>query len=110
VRDGDAKFTLSFDEVVRADGIQIIRTPVRAPRANTFVINAWHLERVFRSYARRYKGHCARSQGLSQPIPVPTLPSPKLAAMPVQPSCSHRRHVHRRDRFGGLIHEYELAA
>ena len=34
IRDRDQKFTASFDEVFRSDGIQIIRTPFRAPQAN----------------------------------------------------------------------------
>ena len=33
VRDRDSKFTRSFDEVFRSEGIRVIRTPVRVPQA-----------------------------------------------------------------------------
>lgn len=36
IRDRDTKFTAAFDEVLTTEGIRIIRTPVRAPRANAF--------------------------------------------------------------------------
>ncbi len=34
IRDRDSKFTRGFDIVFRSEGIEIVRTPVRAPKAN----------------------------------------------------------------------------
>src|SRR5207244_4341488 len=36
LRDRDAKFTAAFDEVFRSEGIEVIRTPVKAPKANAY--------------------------------------------------------------------------
>ena len=34
VRDNDGKFTNAFDTVFNTEGIKVIRTPIRAPKAN----------------------------------------------------------------------------
>jgi len=34
LRDHDAKFTRSFDDMFRSEGGQVLRTPIRAPKAN----------------------------------------------------------------------------
>jgi transposase InsO family protein len=71
VRDRDSKFTRAFDEVFRDEAIRMLRTPVRAPRANAYaerwvrtvrtecldwllIVNRTHLERVLRVYVGHY--------------------------------------------------------
>jgi hypothetical protein len=67
IRDRDAKFTAAFDAVLTAPGIRIIKTPVRAPRANA-IAERWiasarhrmlitgepHLRLVLGEYADHY--------------------------------------------------------
>jgi len=126
VRDRDTKYVASFDAVFRSEGAQILKTPFRTPNANAYaerfvrtirsecldhllVVSAGHLERILRSYTNHYNSYRPH-QGIYQQIPAPTLPFSGLGTMLGKPSGSYRRQVRRRDRLGGLIHEYELAA
>jgi len=119
VRDRDAKFTAGFDEAFRSERIRIIRTPVRAPRANAFaerfvgticrecldrmlILGRRQLEVVLREYVNHYNGHRPH-RSLEQASPLSMLPAPPASS----PDATQLR---RSDRLGGLIHEYELAA
>jgi transposase InsO family protein len=120
LRDHDAKFTGSFDEVFRSEGTQVIRTPIRAPRANahaerwvqtvrvecldwTLVLGRRHLLRLLRVYVRHYNQQRPH-RGLA--LAVPELGERKSPHANPRP-----RQVRRRDVLGGLIHEYhEVAA
>ena len=119
IRDRDSKFTRDIDAVFASEGIQIIKTSVRAPKANAIaerfvrtiraecldwllIVNRRHLERVLCVFARHYNSHRPhRSLDLQPPDP--------LARQPQVP-YSPRTLIARRDRLGGLIHEYRAAA
>jgi len=117
IRDRDAKFTAAFDAVFTAIGARIIRTPVQAPTANAFaerwissvrrectdrilVAGPRHLEAVLAEYVDHYNTHRPhRSLAQHPPDPQPHPPPP-----------SDTVRVLRRDRLGGLIHEYAQVA
>jgi putative transposase len=120
IRDRDTKFTTNFDEVFGSEGIRIIRTPIRAPRANTFaerfvgtirrecmdrllIFGRRHLEAVVREYAEHY--NCHRPHRSLGQLP----PQPKGGAPAVFKNIDESR-LHRANRLGGLIHEYRLVA
>jgi putative transposase len=118
LRDHDAKFTGAFDEVFRSEGAAVIRTPIRAPRANayaerwvqtvraecldwTLVLGQRHLLWLLRGYVRHYNQQRPH-RGLALAVPE----AGERRSSQVNP-----REVRRRDVLGGLIHEYhEVAA
>jgi putative transposase len=108
IHDRDAKFSATFDEVFRAEGVRVIQTPLRAPRANAhaerfvrtvraecldwlLILGPHHLERVLRAYVYR-------ALDRHPPDPVELRPS------------SDGGPVRRRNRLGGLLNEYYRAA
>jgi putative transposase len=117
IRDRDAKFSRSFDDVWRSIGGQIIRTPVRTPVANAFaerwvgtvrrecldhlpLVNRRHVERALKIYVDHYNRHRPhRGLCLRAPDDSPAEVTP--------PTIENLR---RRDVLGGLIHEYDLVA
>jgi transposase InsO family protein len=116
IHDRDSKFTAAFDEVFRSEGIKVIHTPIQAPQANAYaerlvrtvraecldwllIIGRRHLETVLRTYTAHY--NCERPhRGLA-------LLTPDSTTADAPPS---RGEIKRRDRLGGLIHEYHRAA
>jgi transposase InsO family protein len=122
IRDRDSKFTHEFDEVFRSEGIRVIKAPVRAPRARAhaerwigslrrechdrlLIVGRLHLEQVVTAYAFHYNEHRPhRSLGQRPPLAQP-LPKDRGAADVIELD-----RLRRRDRLGGLIHEYQLAA
>jgi putative transposase len=115
IRDRDSKYSGPFDEVFRSEGIRIVKTPVRAPKANAvaerfvrtvraecldwlLILNRRHLERVLRVYVHHYN-HERPHRALELRPPEPQTHTRSAAG-----------EIRRRDRLGGLIHEYYKAA
>ncbi len=116
IHDRDSKFTSAFDEVFGSEGIKVIHTPIRAPQANAYaerfvrtvrgecldwllILGRRHLARVLRIYLAHYNNERPH-RGLALLPPE----SPDAAAQPAAGA------IERRDRLGGLIHEYHRAA
>jgi transposase len=117
IRDRDTKFTAAFDAVFTAAGVRIIKTPVQAPRANA-IAERWiasgrrecldrmlitserHLRLVLCEYVEHYNVH----------RPHRTLCQSPPAGRERPPTMSLNVRVLRRDRLGGLIHEYAQVA
>src|SRR4030081_2211358 len=112
IRDWDAKFTSMFDAVFASSGIQVIKTPIQAPRANaimersvgslrrellhrTLILDARHLRHVLAEYESHFNTHRPH-RSLAQAAPLRPLDGPQTGDITV---IKH-------DRLGGVIHEY----
>jgi len=118
IRDNDSKFGPDFGRVAAASGIEILRTPYRAPRANAFcerflgsvrrecldhllILGEAHLRRALRAYVTYFNG-ARPHQGIAQQVPEGVVQAPGVAgssgpivATPV---------------LGGLHHAYQRVA
>jgi putative transposase len=115
IHERDSKFATAFDEVFRSEGIHVIHTPIRAPQANAhaerfvrtvrsecldwlLIVGRRQLESVLRTFTAHYNRERPH-RGLELLTPDSTNAQ--------RPS---RGEIKRRDRLGGLIHEYHRAA
>jgi putative transposase len=116
LRDRDSKFTAMFDEVFRAENIRVVLTAPQAPRMNAIterwvgsvrrelldrilIMNEHHLRKVLAEYEAFFNEHRPH-RTLKQASPLRALPDPIDADIKVI----------RRDRLGGLLHEYSQVA
>jgi putative transposase len=118
LHDRDASFTAAFDAVFQSAGIRVIRSAVQAPRMNsimerwigscrrelldrTLIWNQRHLMIVLREYEDFYNSHRPH-RALNQVAPLRPLPG--------EVTELDEFRVQRRDRAGGVLHEYHLVA
>ena len=109
--DHDTKFCAEFQAIVNGEGMEVIRTPIMAPKANAhcerligsarrecldwlLVVNRRHLERVLAEYVDHYNRERPH-RGLELTTPIAR--SDPVGAL---------GRISVRARLGGLIHEY----
>jgi putative transposase len=120
IRDRDTKFSSSFDEVFRTEGIRVIKTPIQAPRANAFaerfvgtvrrectdrllVFGRAHLEQVLVEYVTHYNDHRPHRSLDQHPPRTSRVESASIDNPDLTQLC-------RNAVLGGIIHEYRLVA
>jgi transposase InsO family protein len=118
IHDRDASFGAAFDQVLTDAGIEVIRSAVRKPRMNslmerwfrslraeltdrTLIWNVPHLCRLPHDDEAFYHEHRPH-RALGQAAPLRPLPDNVIDL--------ERFRVQRRDRAGGLLHEYQHVA
>lgn len=121
IRDRDGKYPGMFDAILADAGIKVVLSGIQVPRMNaimerwvrtcrrelldrTLIWNQRHLLHTLREYERFYNLHRPH-QGIANVRPLKPLPAPIT-----DPDQLARLNIHRRDRLGGVLHEYEHAA
>jgi hypothetical protein len=114
IHDHDAKYGGGSDSVFTGDGMDVIRTPIAAPRANShmerqlgstrrecldwlLIMNRQHLERVLTEWLEHYN-QARPHRGLDLRTPI-ARSDPVVMSGPV--TCE--------ERLGGLLREYSRA-
>jgi hypothetical protein len=114
IGDNDGQYSATFDAVFASGGVEMVRTPFRAPRANAYaerwvrsvreecldqllILNQTHLRSVRRE-SEHYFNTARPHQGIGQKIPDPPLDRSRTGI------------VKRRVLLGGVLHDYYRAA
>ncbi len=121
IRDRDSRYTAAFDAVLADSGITTITTGIRLPRMNaimerwirtcraelldrTLIVNQAHLLHALREFETFYNDHRTH-RALHAAAPLGPLPQPLTES----DQLDHLT-IRRRDRLGGILHEYHHAA
>ncbi|EFL37257.1 integrase [Streptomyces griseoflavus Tu4000] len=121
IRDRDGKFPALFDTVLNDAGIEVVLSGVRMPRMNavmerwvqtcrrelldrTLIWNQRHLLHALREFEDFYNSHRPH-QGIANARPLRPLPRPIS-----DPEQIIHLDIRRRQRLGGILHEYRHAA
>jgi transposase len=121
LRDRDGKYPALFDAILADAGTAVVLTGVQVPRMNsimerwiqtcrhelldrTLIWNQAHLQHALREYERHYNMKRPH-RGIANARPLRPLPQPIT-----DPATITHLRIHRHDRLGGLLHEYERAA
>jgi transposase InsO family protein len=121
IRDRDGKYPHLFDAVLADTGITVVLSGVQMPRMNaimerwvrtwrrelldrTLIWNQRHLLHALREYEVFYNTHRPH-QGIAKARPLAPLPEPITG-----PNRLTHLNIHRHDRLGGILREYEHAA
>ena len=105
IRDRDSKYTTAFDAVFHNEGIAIVKTGVRVPRMNPIMgrwVRTCRAELLDRTLIinRAHLLHALRAAAPLRPLRQPI----------TEPGRLDHLDIRRRDRLGGILHEYQHAA